>query len=305
MNLPNSIRMFERGWLSANTIAFVEHDALDLMDTGYVTHSEQALALIDSLEGVPAPQRIFNTHLHSDHCGGNAAIQARWPRVQTFVPQSQLADVQAWDVDALEYRRIGQQCPRYRADGGLKAGDELELGGLRWAVFAAPGHDNNSLMFWNAANGILISADALWERGCGVIFPELKGETGFRYAQETLDFITSLEAKVVIPGHGRIFGGEQIQASISYAKERLDYLSDPPSRNIDHGLRALLKFHLLEVRAVPQEELLAWATELSFMKRAESLTGLTAAELVEKTVSKLIRIGAASISPQGEVLNQG
>jgi glyoxylase-like metal-dependent hydrolase (beta-lactamase superfamily II) len=47
-----------------------------VVDTGYVTHAEQTLALIESVLGTRPLDRILNTHLHSDHCGGNAALQS-------------------------------------------------------------------------------------------------------------------------------------------------------------------------------------------------------------------------------------
>jgi len=48
-----------------------------VVDTGFCRHSEQTIALVDrALAGTPLA-RIVNTHLHSDHCGGNAALQAR------------------------------------------------------------------------------------------------------------------------------------------------------------------------------------------------------------------------------------
>ena len=46
-----------------------------MVDTGYCIHAEQTLALVEAaLQGAPL-QRIVNTHLHSDHCGGNALLR--------------------------------------------------------------------------------------------------------------------------------------------------------------------------------------------------------------------------------------
>ena len=69
--------VFERGWLSSNNILFTgQHSGAALVDTGYCTHSAQTLALVQSALGRRPLERILNTHLHSDHCGGNAALQA-------------------------------------------------------------------------------------------------------------------------------------------------------------------------------------------------------------------------------------
>jgi glyoxylase-like metal-dependent hydrolase (beta-lactamase superfamily II) len=41
------------------------------------------------------------------------------------------------------------------------------------------GHDPHSVILFEPVSRVLISADALWERGFGVIFPELEGVEAF------------------------------------------------------------------------------------------------------------------------------
>jgi hypothetical protein len=38
--LPEGIKVFERGWLSANNIFFWSKDDISIVDTGYVAHQE-------------------------------------------------------------------------------------------------------------------------------------------------------------------------------------------------------------------------------------------------------------------------
>ena len=65
--LPDRIRVLERGWLSSNNIVFHEGREATLVDSGYVTHAAQTLALLDgALEGRKLT-RLINTHSHSDH----------------------------------------------------------------------------------------------------------------------------------------------------------------------------------------------------------------------------------------------
>eukprot|EP01034_Spumella_vulgaris_P013337 gene13337-17005_t len=47
-----------------------------LVDTGYCTHAAQTEALVGhALDAAGEKLRlIVNTHLHSDHCGGNARL---------------------------------------------------------------------------------------------------------------------------------------------------------------------------------------------------------------------------------------
>ena len=147
MNLPASIQVFERGWLSSNNILFTGPEGTALVDSGYVTHAPQTLALVrHALQGRPLA-RLLNTHLHSDHCGGNALLQATYG-CHTAIPALDAAKVAAWDEDALSYRATGQQCARFSFDATLAPGDMLELGGLRWQVLAAPGHDPHALLLF-------------------------------------------------------------------------------------------------------------------------------------------------------------
>ena len=69
--LPPGVHVFERGWLSANNVLLLDAHSTTLVDSGYVTHQAQTLALVaQGLQGRVLDQ-LVNTHLHSDHCGGN------------------------------------------------------------------------------------------------------------------------------------------------------------------------------------------------------------------------------------------
>ncbi|GAB3402328.1 MBL fold metallo-hydrolase [Massilia agilis] len=290
LRLPATMRVFERGWLSSNNVLFTgPHSAL--VDSGYVTHAAQTLALVDhALEGRPLA-RLLNTHLHSDHCGGNAALQARY-RCHTLIPAAEADKVRAWDEDALSFRSTGQQCPRFAFDGALAAGDTIELGGLPWQALAAPGPDPHALLLYCAAEGILISGDALWENGFGVLFPELAGEPGLREQAATLELIDSLHARVVIPGHGAIFG-DAAQA-LARARSRLDYLAQDPRRTAQNAVKVMLQFLLLERRQVALAAVPQLLASIPLVERARlQYLGMEHAELADWAVRALVRAGAA------------
>jgi Zn-dependent hydrolases, including glyoxylases len=78
--------LFERGWLSANSIVFQGRHGTAIVDTGYHSHGAQTVELVRAALGGRPLERILNTHLHSDHCGGNAALQSAWPEAQTAIP---------------------------------------------------------------------------------------------------------------------------------------------------------------------------------------------------------------------------
>ena len=80
-SLPVGIEVFERGWLSANNIFHFGDDDVSLVDTGYVAHQSMTLGLVRSAldkHQLNTVHKVVNTHLHSDHCGGNAALKAAY-----------------------------------------------------------------------------------------------------------------------------------------------------------------------------------------------------------------------------------
>lgn len=255
--LPPGITVLERGWLSANNVVCIGPEGAAVVDTGYCTHSEQTVALVQGLLGAQPLQRIFNTHLHSDHCGGNAALQDRWPALRTAIPPGLAAAVAAWDPLALGYERDGQVCPRFRHQDLVLPGTEIQLGDRCWQVHAAPGHDPDSVVLFEPRSGTLISADALWESGFGIVFPELDGDdAAFDEVSSTFDLIEGLRPQWVIPGHGRVFRfGHDV---LGRARERLEAFVRHPSRHAHHAAKVLLKFRLLEMRQMAFDELVCW-----------------------------------------------
>ena len=293
VRLPASMHVFERGWLSSNNVLFTGPGETALVDSGYVTHAAQTLALVRGVLGARPLARLLNTHLHSDHCGGNALLQATYG-CRTAIPALEAPKVAAWDEEALSYRATGQQCARFTFDTTLAPGDTAMLGGLRWQVLAAPGHDPHALLLFCDDEGILIAGDALWENGFGVIFPELAGEPGFEEVGATLDLIASLDARVVIPGHGAMF--EDVAGALARARGRLDYLSADPVRNAENAVKVLLKFLLLERRALALDGLPALLASIPLVERVRiHQLGKSAEELAQWAGAVLVRAGAARV----------
>lgn len=265
MTLPSNLRVFERGWLSSNNVLFLGPDENVLVDTGYATHAEQTVALVRQALGGAPLHRILNTHLHSDHCGGNAALQRAWPDAVTAIPPGQSEAVRHWDETALSYAATGQQCERFRFDALLVPGSTVELGGLAWDVHAAPGHDPDSVILHAPAQGLLLSADALWENGFGVIFPELVGESGFEEERDVLDLIAGLDVRTVIPGHGAPF--TDVAAALARARSRLDAMQREPRRHAMHALKVLIMFLLMERRSLALAEVSAVFGRAEYFRR--------------------------------------
>jgi len=320
--LPPGMHLFERDWLSSNGVLLVDQDSATLIDTGYVKHAALTQALVSDALGSRTLDRVINTHLHSDHCGGNALLRRTWG-CQIVVPQASVAAVNAWDAERLSFRATGQRCEPFIADAALQPGSIIRLGGTDWEVIAAPGHDPDSVVLWCEEHRILISADALWQRGFGVIFPELTrpcapsdpsdpsalsgpggaGKLGaFDEQRAILDRIAKLKVRWVIPGHGPAFNC--VGQALDSAYFLLDTLCAEPERNARHAVKVLLKFLLLDQERIDLASLSVWFGSIGLVQEANRhyLQYKDESSLADWAVSALVAGGAARIEA-GTLLN--
>ncbi len=297
------LTVLERGWLSSNNILLHGEGAgAVLIDSGHAAHAAQTVALVQRALGGEDLAGVVNTHLHSDHCGGNAALQRAFG-CRITIPPGQWDAARAWDEVALTYAPTHQQCDRFVPDAWLAPGETLTIGRRRWLALAAPGHDPHSLILFDADDGVVITADALWERGFGVVFPELEGEPGFDDVAAALDLIESLDARWAIPGHGAPFG--DLSAALARARRRLAGFRAEPNKHARHAIKALFKFRLLEVQQQDWATLLAWfeggALHHAVWQRIGRPGGSMAA-FAEQIVQELAASGVLALR-EGQVCN--
>ena len=293
VSFPFGLQVIERGWLSSNIVVISGDSSTALIDSGYASHSSQTVALVQSALGSLSPDLLLNTHLHSDHCGGNAALQAKFPSLKTLIPPGQSQFVSSWDPIALSYQPTGQICPQFGFQGLLKPGAEIVLGDLVWEIHSAAGHDPNSLVFFQRDARLLVSADALWENGFGIVFPELEGESAFDEVSSTLDLIEDLLPLTVIPGHGAPF----IYSSeiMSRARDRLTAFVANPVKHAKHAVKVLLKFKLLEVQSQSAADFKAWALQTPYLElvRSQFFSSVHPSQWVEELIGELVLSHAA------------
>ena len=251
---PPQLHVFVRDWLSSNGVVLRSRDGHVLIDTGYSRHAPMTLALLASDRGIRNDPLawIVNTHCHSDHIGGNAALVEKYG-CPVAVPEGEAPLIERWDQKALLYDYCDQRADRFIVSQGLQPDTTHVWGDLEWRALAAPGHDMGALVFFNPEHGILISGDALWENGFGIVMPREIDPAALPAARATIEMLAGLAIRVVVPGHGEPF--TDIPAALDRAMRRVDAFEAEPMRMVRHILKALLVFSLLDHQQLPLAEL--------------------------------------------------
>jgi glyoxylase-like metal-dependent hydrolase (beta-lactamase superfamily II) len=289
-----------RGMLNCNQVVLRDRGNNVLVDSGYCTHRERTLALLagpEGLEGEPLA-RLVNTHCHTDHMGGNAAV-ARAYGCRIAIPAGEAKHVDPWTQAAGSSEFFDHQVEPFRFDETLRPGERFAGAGFEWHVHAAPGHDMEALMFFEPRHRVLISGDALWENGMGIVWPERGATSSIDASLHTLARIEELDPAIVIPGHGKPFEG--VAGALARARGRLDAFARDPARNARHIVKALFAFALLDRGSMVVEEAPAYLARVPcYRALAETFLALDCGALAAWLLPELERVGAARIA-RGEI----
>ena len=290
--LPPQMHVFVRDWLSANHVVLRSDAGCVVIDSGYDKHVPLMLALIASrmgLDGRPLA-KLVNTHCHSDHVGGNAALRRAYG-CTIAVPAGEAPLIDAWDEQALLYEYADQRAERFAVDEILEPGSTHTWGDIEWRALAAPGHAMGALVFFNDEHRILISGDALWQNGYGIVMPPELDPGALPATRATLEMIATLDARCVVPGHGEPF--TDVDAALERAFARTTAFEVDPMRTVRHVLKALLVFSLLDRERMPLASLPLYVERVGVYREFNArFLRLDPATLAEKLVAELEVAGA-------------
>ena len=292
--LPPQVRVIVRDWLNANHILLKGRDRTVLVDSGYGRDATITLAKVSAeFAGTPLDW-LVNTHCHSDHMGGNAAVR-RAHGCRLSIPVGEAPLIDAWDEQTLWLSYADQRCERFAFDDTIAPGDVLDWGDLAWRAIAAPGHDMGALMFHCEEERLLITGDALWENGFGVVLPGPGREERLAAARSTLESIAGLDVGTVIPGHGTPFSN--VAEALERSLRRLEAFERDELRMARHVLKVMFVFSLLDRQRLPlgriPEYLATVPLYADFNARYFQLSEVALAELI---VGELERAGAVKKS---------
>lgn len=286
------IKVVVRDWLNANHVLISGKDHNVVIDSGYGRDARRTSALLQTPEALDGNRldRLVNTHCHSDHMGGNALLR-RQTGCRLSIPAGEAPAIKAWDERALWLTWADQRCERFEFDDLIRPGDTLDWGGLAWQAMAAPGHDMHALMFYCADERILVSGDAFWENGFGVVLPGEGREQRLAATRGTLDAIAKLGARTVIPGHGAPFS--EPEPALERAYRRLEALAADELRMARSALKVMFVFSLLDRGRIASGGLEAYLSSIPvYAEYAERFFGAALGRLGETITAELQQAGA-------------
>ena len=151
-----------------------------------------------------------------------------------------------------------------------------------------------ALVFHNPEHRILVSGDALWQNGYGVIVPPTLDPVALPATRATLDMIASLDVRVVIPGHGEPF--TDVAAALDRAYRRTAAFEADESRVARHALKVLLTFSLLHRRQMALADLPAYVERVGFYRDINAaILKMSPSALAQLLCDELMRAGAVRI----------
>lgn len=261
--LPPNMSFIERDWLSANHVMFRDGDSATLVDSGYGKFNDVTLEKVDSvLSGWndASLDRIINTHIHSDHIGGNAELQRTHRGCSITVPADEQTALVNWDAPEQMLSYADQEAERFAWDDVIEAGQTIPLGGEAWQAIATPGHDMGSLVLYSPKLRILISADALWEHSSGFVPPQAVDPKPLAAQRATFKRLAELDVALVIPGHGAIFS--DFRGALKRAAEKLELFATDDLRIAKSVVKGMFIYSMMWRGAMALAELPAYVARI-------------------------------------------
>lgn len=169
--------------LCSNIFVFTDGDGLSLVDAGSGMEPNRVTPQLEQLGlRIETINRIVLTHGHIDHVGGLTEVfEHSSPEV--FVHENDAGDLKSLGIRSVSY---------------LKDGDNIRLGRRNLKVIHTPGHTDGSICMHDSE--IILTGDTAFPGG---YFGRTDLPSGDRRKLiESLDKLSRLDVRVMLPGHG-------------------------------------------------------------------------------------------------------
>jgi len=162
--------------------------------------------------------RVINTHLHADHINGNGLFDC--PVICHSKAKTRMTK---------KCSRLGQSLITFEDEY------RIDIGDIHLRLIHMGGHTPESMIVWLSDSKVLFSGDLIFSGRA----PFLASITNINALIESLKWLPSLGAEVIVPGHGPLCDDLEVQVQLNYLETTLEVIRDHVSKG--HSLPRILK----------------------------------------------------------------
>lgn len=288
--MDSALIFFQRSYPSANMVLIRGKQPL-LVDSGFGGDLPRTESLIGRTGIRPQEiQYIINTHYHSDHVGGNSALQQRYGlQVAAHRWEGQLVNHKHREACAAQW--LDQPVESYRVSLLLVDGDEIDTGSTEINVCHTPGHTLGHISLYLPGTRELICGDLLQTRDVGWINIFREGTSALSITLDSLEKLDRLPLSVVYPGHGPLIN--EPRPVIARARKRLERWLTRPEEAAWHACKRIFAYALMINRGLPGSEINDYLLACNwFIDFSRHIFRIDPPDFVQPLVDEMTRSGA-------------
>lgn len=214
LELPNEKN---EGFMN-NPAFIVTDDGVVVIDPGSSVHTgNMLLREIRKVTELPVIA-VFDTHVHGDHWLGNDAIKRAFPNADIYAHHKTISMVdngegQNW-LDLMHDMTKGATdgTKIVNAKDALKGGEDLSIGGHQFQIIHhGQAHTVTDIMILYKQDNVLFTGDNVTNKRIIRMV-----DASFKGSIETIEKAKSLQAAIIVPGHGKTGGTELLDNYHTY-----------------------------------------------------------------------------------------
>ncbi|MCU0494382.1 MAG: MBL fold metallo-hydrolase [Chloroflexaceae bacterium] len=288
---PPWLHFFQRTFPSANMV-LVEGERPLLVDTGYGSDAPATAALLRAA-GMP-PERlglIVNTHYHSDHVGGNYALQSGYGTpIAAHRHDAEL--VNRRDAAACMAEWLDQPIQPYRVAYPLDDGDTISTGTVELQVIHTPGHTLGQISLYEAETQTLICGDTVHGDDVAWINLFTEGPTALEQAAASVERLAALPMRWACSGHGPPM--DNPAAAFAAALRRYEKWRDDQEKLGWHACKRIFAYHLMITGGMAEADIPPYLLTCPwFLAYSRHVFQTEPAAFVQPLIDELVRSKAA------------
>ena len=289
--LPDRLLFFERTFPSANMV-LIRGPRPILVDPGFGSDVLETERLLQEAEVPPQSlSLIVNTHYHSDHIGGNSALQKRYS-LPIAAHRWDAALVNQRDREVCGAEWLNQPVEPYQVNRPLSEGDEIDTGSAVFQVLHTPGHTLGHISLYAPSEQIVICGDVVHKDDVAWINTFLEGPDALQRELMTLDRLAYLPLRLAYSGHGPVI--EQPPAALDSARRRYEKWLNDPEKMAWHACKRIFAYGLMMCNGLPAEKVPAYLLEQSwFQDYARHVFKCDSTDFINLLMQEMLRSGAA------------